>query len=96
MQEAAMVTEEPRKRRQVKRVAVVSDLCTGCGGSPVCLVYCKFEALRLIDDPHNYPFKRIMVDREACIGCGACVSGGKDGLMLTGCPWNAISLVALT
>ncbi len=107
MQEAIMLREEiPESheelrnqdekvagKRKVKRIAVISEWCTGCGGSPVCLVYCKFSALQLVADPENYPFQRMTVNRDLCVGCGACVSGGKDGLMLTGCPWNAISLM---
>ena len=93
MQPAATTRELISPRRKPKRIAIVSEFCTGCGGSPICRVYCKFNALRLIDDPDNYPLKTMKVDSDACVGCGACVSSGKEGLMLTGCPWNAIRLV---
>lgn len=83
----------PQKRRKPHRVAFVSDFCTGCGGTPVCRVYCKYGALKLVEDPETYPLKRMTVDRDRCIGCGACISGGRDGLLLTGCPWDAIYLV---
>ncbi|MDY6824406.1 MAG: 4Fe-4S dicluster domain-containing protein [Thermodesulfobacteriota bacterium] len=85
-------TAKTKRRARTKRQAVVLDFCTGCGGSPVCQVYCKYNALELVDDPENYPYKRMMVNTDRCIGCGACLSGGKDGMMLTGCPWNAIRL----
>lgn len=80
-------------KARTKRVAHVSDFCTGCGGVPVCRVYCKFDALQLVDDRENYPFKKALVDTGRCVGCGACVSSGQQGLMLTGCPWNAIRLI---
>ncbi len=83
----------PAGKTKVKKVAYVSDSCTGCGGVPVCRVYCKFDALQLVDDEDNYPFKKVMVDSGRCVGCGACVSSGVQGLMLTGCPWNAIRLI---
>ncbi|ABW66003.1 ATP-binding protein [Desulfosudis oleivorans] len=83
----------PKKARAPKRQAMILDWCTGCGGVPVCRIYCKFDALQLVDDPDNYPFKRMTVNRVRCVGCGACISSGPDGLVLTGCPWNAIRLV---
>ncbi len=91
-QDPTMSGEMPRKRRKPKKIARISDFCTGCG---VCLVYCKYNALQLVDDAENYPLKRMRVDESRCVGCGACVSGGQNGLMLTGCPWNAIRLISV-
>ncbi|MBU0996312.1 MAG: 4Fe-4S dicluster domain-containing protein [Proteobacteria bacterium] len=70
----------------------VTDMCTGCGGKPVCKVYCKFDAISLEDDTENYPFKKARIDELLCTGCRSCISKGKQGIMLTGCPFNAIRL----
>lgn len=91
IQEASAAS--PKKGRTPKRQAMILDWCTGCGGVPVCRIYCKFDALQLVDDPDNYPFRRMTVNSVRCVGCGACISSGPDGLVLTGCPWNAIRLV---
>ena len=96
MLNAAITREKPVKKPRVKRIARIADWCTGCGGFPVCQVFCKFDALRLVDDPENYPFKKMTVDAERCVGCGACVAGGAQGIMLTGCPWNAIRLMPVS
>ncbi len=90
---SAVFGGSPRRRRKSRRVAVVTAFCTGCGGAPVCRVYCKYDALQLVEDPETYPLKRMTVNEKRCVGCGACVAAGREGLMLTGCPWNAIRLV---
>ncbi|OQX63932.1 MAG: hypothetical protein B5M56_01450 [Desulfococcus sp. 4484_241] len=84
--------QKQASRRKPRRVAVIAEWCTGCGGAPVCAVYCRQNALRLVDDPDNPPFKIMTVDADRCIGCGACVTGGANGIFLSGCPWGAISL----
>lgn len=84
------------KATRKKKIAVIDPCCTGCGGAPVCVVYCKQNALRLVEDKENYPFYIMTVDETLCIGCGACISRGKQGIMLHGCPWNAIRIKRLT
>jgi ferredoxin len=80
------------KNAKVAKIAVIDPWCTGCAGTPVCLVYCKQKALRLVKDKEAYPFNIMTVDGSSCIGCGACVSAGRQGIMLSGCPWNAIHI----
>lgn len=75
------------------QVACILDTCTGCGGQPVCRIFCKRKALWLADDPENYPFKKMRVDPEQCTGCGSCVQNGPQGIHLSGCPWDAIRLI---
>ncbi len=77
------------------RIAFVTDKCTGCGGAPVCRVYCPCGALRLVDDHGHHPFKRVEVDAALCTGCGSCVARGPNGSRVFGCPWDAIRLTAL-
>jgi ferredoxin len=74
-------------------IAYVNDRCTGCGGAPVCLRACKNGALELEWDTENYPLKRMRVNPFKCTGCGACVSRGDNGILTTGCPWDAIRLM---
>ena len=76
-----------------KRVAFVTETCTGCGGAPVCRVYCPQGALRLVEDEDNFPFKRVQADPVLCSGCGACLARGPRGSRIFGCPWDAIRLV---
>ena len=77
------------------KIAFVTERCTGCGGAPVCRVYCPCGALRLVDDIDHFPFKRMQVDPNLCTGCGACVSRGPKGSRIFGCPWDAIRMTAL-
>lgn len=72
--------------------AFVTDACTGCGGAPVCITFCRHGALDLVPDKENYPFKKMVVNKMVCKGCGMCVCDGRDGIWLTGCPWDAIQM----
>ncbi|MFZ5569962.1 MAG: 4Fe-4S dicluster domain-containing protein [Thermodesulfobacteriota bacterium] len=81
-------------RTGTRKIARVTEGCTGCGGSPICRIFCSRDALRLMEDPENYPFKKMQVDSSRCSGCGNCQTGGPDSSHVTGCPWNAIRLVA--
>jgi ferredoxin len=80
----------PRKKIP-KELAVITDCCTGCAGSPACVEYCPVEdCMFWIPDPDFPPFGRIEVDQQLCIGCKKCTSKGPDGSFLDGCPWDAI------
>lgn len=83
-------------KKKTRKIARVQPWCTGCGGSPVCAVYCKKNALMLIRDSHYYPFNIMTVNEEACVGCGACATRGENGIHLSGCPWNAIRMVTVS
>lgn len=75
------------------RVAFVTEGCTGCGGAPVCRVYCPEGALQLVEDTNHFPFKKMQVDPALCSGCGSCVARGPKGSRIFGCPWDAIRLM---
>ncbi len=82
------------RKRKPKRVAVISESCTGCSGSPTCAEYCPVEGCMFwVPDEANPPFGRIATDKRLCIGCARCTSRGPDGTFLDGCPWNAIDMV---
>jgi ferredoxin len=83
-------------KKKTRKVAVVQPWCTGCSGTPVCVIYCRKNALMLIKDSFYYPFNIMTVDESACIGCGACVTKGENGISLSGCPWNAIRMVTVS
>src|SRR5213076_1694257 len=77
----------PRKKRP-KELAVITECCTGCAGSPACVPYCPVaDCMYWVPDEDHRPFGRIEVDPVLCIGCKKCVSKGPDGAFLDGCPW---------
>ncbi len=85
--------DTPRKKKP-KEVAVITESCTGCAGSPACVPYCPVsDCMFWVEDPDNPPFGRIEVDPHLCIGCKKCTSKGPDGSFLDGCPWDAIEMV---
>lgn len=83
----------PRKKKP-KELAIITEFCTGCAGSPACVEYCPVEdCMYWVPDPEHPPFGRIEVDPYLCIGCKKCTSKGPDGTFLDGCPWDAIEMV---
>ena len=86
----------PRKKKP-KELAVITECCTGCAGSPACVEYCPVEdCMFWVADEDSTPFGRIAVDPILCIGCKKCLSKGPDGCFLDGCPWDAIAMVETT
>jgi MinD superfamily P-loop ATPase len=53
-----------------KRAAIVPDRCTGCG---LCLIYCRFEAIRHEASARDTAGQKFWIDPHACDGCGVCV-----------------------
>ena len=83
----------PRKKKP-KELAVITECCTGCAGSPACVEYCPVEdCMFWVPDEDCTPFGRIAVDPILCIGCKKCISKGPDGCFLDGCPWDAIVMI---
>jgi ferredoxin len=83
----------PRKKKP-KEIAVITECCTGCAGSPACVPYCPVEdCMFWVPDEDHPPFGHIEVDPFLCIGCKKCTSKGPDGSFLDGCPWDAIDMV---
>jgi ferredoxin len=83
----------PRKKKP-KELAVITECCTGCAGSPACVEYCPVEdCMFWVPDEDHPPFGRIAIDPILCIGCKKCLSKGPDGCFLDGCPWDAIAMV---
>jgi len=83
----------PRKKKP-KELAVITECCTGCAGSPACVEYCPVEdCMFWVPDEDHPPFGRIQIDPILCIGCKKCISKGPDGCFLDGCPWDAIAMV---
>jgi ferredoxin len=84
----------PRKKRP-KEIAVITECCTGCAGSPACVDYCPVaDCMYWVPDKEHPPFGRIEVDPVLCIGCKKCVGQGPYGAFLDGCPWDAIEMIA--
>jgi len=49
----------PRKKKP-KELAVITECCTGCAGSPACVEYCPVEdCMFWVPDEDNPPFGRI-------------------------------------
>src|SRR5690242_7220956 len=89
---SAAIGRDRKKRPRI--LAITTDCCTGCSGSPACIEYCPIEACMFwVPDEDHPPFGRIEVDPYLCIGCQKCTSKGPDGAFLDGCPWDAIEMV---
>jgi ferredoxin len=87
-------TMSGNRKKKPMILAVTTDNCTGCAGSPVCINYCPVdECMYWIADEDHPPFGRIEVDAQTCIGCKQCITKGPDGTLLDGCPWDAIEMV---
>jgi ferredoxin len=82
------------RKKRPRILAITTDCCTGCAGSPACIEYCPIEACMFwVSDEDHPPFGRIEVDPYLCIGCQKCISKGPDGAFLDGCPWDAIEMI---
>jgi ferredoxin len=93
MQPKSVGIETPRKKKP-REIAVITEFCTGCAGSPACVPYCPVaDCMFWVPDEEHPPFGRIQVDPQLCIGCKKCTSKGPDGSFLDGCPWDAIEMV---
>jgi ferredoxin len=83
-----------QRKKKPRILAITTDCCTGCAGSPACIEYCPIEACMFwVSDADHPPFGRIEVDPYLCIGCQKCTSKGPDGAFLDGCPWDAIEMI---
>jgi len=83
-----------RRKVKPKLLAVITDECTGCAGSPVCQIYCPVDdCMLLVPAADAFPYMRIWVDPLKCVGCKKCVSRGPADVFLDGCPWDAIRMI---
>lgn len=82
-----------KRKVKPKSIAVVNEQCTGCGGSPVCRVYCPVDNCIAVTPADEYPLSRARIDPLKCIGCKRCIARGPQGLYLDGCPWDAIKMI---
>ena len=65
------------RKKRPRILAITTDCCTGCSGSPACIEYCPIEACMFwVPDEDHPPFGRIEVDPYLCIGCQKCTSKG--------------------
>jgi ferredoxin len=86
-------TVTTQRKKKPAAIAVITDCCTGCAGSPVCQPLCPVdECMILIEDQAHGPFGYIWVDPLKCIGCKKCTTQGPDEILLDGCPWDAIEM----
>src|SRR5258708_32047428 len=52
----------PRKKKP-KELAVITECCTGCAGSPACVPYCPVaDCMYWVPDEDHAPLRRIEVD----------------------------------
>src|SRR5260370_35674117 len=79
------------RKKKPRILAITTDCCTGCAGSPACIEYCPIEACMFwIADENHPPFGRIGVDPYLGIGCKNSRSKARDGGCLDGCPGHAV------
>ena len=51
------------RKKKPKELAVITECCTGCAGSPACVEYCPVEdCMFWVPDEDNPPFGRIQID----------------------------------
>ena len=87
---------QARRKRKPREIAVINECCTGCAGSPVCQDLCPVEdCMYLVFDEQAPPCGRIEVNELTCIGCRKCITKGPEGMLLEGCPWDAIDMLPL-
>jgi len=61
------------RKKKPKELAVITECCTGCAGSPACVEYCPVEdCMFWVPDEDSPPFGRIQIDPILCIGCKKC------------------------
>ena len=74
-----------------KRLAVVDQTgCTGCAGSPACVMFCEtvtvkkqvVDAIRVVKTDDS-PFELAYIELDKCIGCALCAEV---------CPWETIHM----
>ena len=74
-----------------KRLAIVDQSgCTGCAGSPACVLFCEtvtvkkdtVDAIRMIK-VQGSPFELAYIELDKCIGCALCADV---------CPWETIHM----
>ena len=74
-----------------KRLAVVDQTgCTGCAGSPACVMFCEtvtvktqvVDAIRVVKVDDS-PFELAYIELDKCIGCALCAEV---------CPWETIHM----
>ena len=84
--------QEPRskgittaRKKKPKELAVITECCTGCAGSPACVEYCPVEdCMFWVPDEDHYPFGRIQIDPILCIGCNLCALACPENLIVVG------------
>ena len=75
--------QEPRskgitfaRKKKPKELAVITECCTGCAGSPACVEYCPVEdCMFWVPDEDNPPFGRI---RTLSMAAGTTVAAGSE------------------
>lgn len=96
LKDSSTIKRDDRRKKKPALIAVITDACTGCAGSPACVDYCPVKNCMVwVPDQDHQPFGRIEVDALLCIGCKLCTSKGPEGAFLDGCPWDAIEMVSL-
>src|SRR5215469_16356623 len=55
------------RKKKPKELAVITECCTGCAGSPACVEYCPVEdCMFWVPDEDHPPFGRIQIDPILC------------------------------
>ena len=83
----------PRKKKP-KELAVITECCTGCAGSPACVEYCPVEDshVRVLQTKTTRPSAEFRSTRSASAAKSASAKA-RDGCFLDASPWDAIAMV---
>ena len=69
------------RRKKPKELAVITECCTGCAGSPACVEYCPIEdCMFWVPDEDHPPFGRIQVDPFSASGARSAPAKARRAL----------------
>ena len=88
--------DTPRKKRP-KELAVITECCTGCAGSPACVPYCPVADCMYWVAGRGPPAVRPTSrwTPNSVLAARSAPARDPTAAFLDGCPWDAIEMVPI-